>query len=1074
MPKLTKNDLLKVKTDEQLAKTLFPESEGYQYKKHRGVNGEIIVIIDDDGLEAHILPSADRPQKVDYTKDGAWGANVDFKFVFQPGKHLLILGKEINAMGKPRYRHVRVDWNSDGTTGITRSFLQILNKLEYGEYAAFQDLFDRREVTNRFYDEFIAAIEHLTAGVQNIDTVPESRRFAFAFAERLLFLHFVQTKNLLDRRPGYISELVKATKKDIYQQALKPLFFECLNKEGPLRRPGFGDIPYLDGGLFRPNEIEEKYPDATVTDAAVKDFTTFLGGGKWNWHLDERADVDAPNTLDPALLGHIFEKTVNQKDAGAYYTPRLIARYMAEQGVWGYLGSRLNPKAEPQELKARLDAMNGDELVAFARDHLLKITLLDNACGSGAFLLAGLDVLLDTWEYVFYRAGISHQDELGALFEFQGAQGRDRKYHLTKWLIGHNLYGTDIEPGAVEIAKLRLWLALITHAPDNPAAVQPLPNVDYNLRTGNALVGFTHWPKSMTSLASLEVDCQDLVSLVPGQAETGLEKKWAKGAPLVNAVRSRLLMVKRFRDTRDGKEAYALKDVIDKFDARVRPQIEQLWELELAKKIPDKSWLDTYRELRDDVIRPFHWWYEFPAMMGDAGPCVIITNPPWEKVRAEKREFHLQWWPDMRDQDKYKTPDLEKHFAQLHKENPDAKPAWERYAALYDFLREYFKNGRFFFHQGRGDTNFYKLFLEHYLRLAQPGGWIIPIVQGGIYGDPGCKELRQLYWNKTNWREMLGFENNWPIFDGVHRSFKIALMVVENEGTTKEASCFFMAHAPDSPVERERIKVTWDTIQGLYPETLQFPEVSGQTGISILFHARQFPEFKPEGPWHFDWMNELHRSANSELFTSEDTGLALVEGNSFGQFDYDYKPPALYLKPKEWKQQIVKKSGGELQANSPRLIYRAIARNTDARTVIVALMPPGPGAAHSVWVERVVKRSAEDRLILLGVMNSLVFDYLARRSVTANVTKEIMQSVRVPPPDAFDAHRVELVALVSKLQAQRGAYSDERVRLDAIVARVYGLSPAELAYLCQDFRVLASYEPTYAARVVRELEGMRK
>lgn len=457
-----------------------------------------------------------------------------------------------------------------------------------------------------------------------------------------------------------------------------------------------------------------------------------------------------------------------------------------------------------------------------------------------------------------------------------------------------------------------------------------------------------------------------------------------------------------------------------------------------------------------------------------AGPAVILTNPPWEKVRAEKREFHLQWWPDMRDQKKYKTQDLDSHLRRLYRENPDAQRAWERYAAFYDFYREYFKSGRFFWQQGKGDTNFYKLFLEHYLHLAQPGGWIVPLVQGGIYGDPGCKDLRQTYWNKTRWREMLGFENRWPIFENVDSRMKIALMVAVHGSTTSSLKCFFMAHAPDSPLTRSRIELDWARIERLYPETLQLPEVASPVGLSVLEKVRMFPQFDAKSPWGIDWMNELHRSGDDRLFSSDKTRVPLLEGGLFHQFRWDYSPPEIWLKEREFAAHLDSKAGTSKQRQSTRLAFREVARNTDVRTVIAARLPPGPGVAHTAWVERVGTLDPSNQTLLLGILNSLVVDWIARRSVGMHVTKEIMTSIRVPPPQAFMDYKEKIMKVVTNLEEAGGPYDAARAQLDAIVARVYGLTPDEVAYLWTDFRVLAGEHPDYIHKVVKELEAFPK
>lgn len=1069
MANVTKSKLLNVEDEEDLAELLFPPEEGYKWKKERGIHDEIIVIVDDIGTEVHLLGTDDKPSKSDYTRLGDWGMDTHFKFVFQRGEHLLLLGRTLNPMGQEAFRHTRVDWDRDG---LSRSFTQTLNKLDFGQYGAFEDLFERKEVTDKFYEEFIEEVNKLTDGIQNVDTIPEARRIAFTLAERLLFLHFIQTKGLLDHNENYIAELAQKPDGNVYDAVFRPLFFEHLNGEAD--EPGmFGTVPELNGGLFRLTEQEEANPDYTVDDEVLLGFLDFLGGGRWNWHLDERADVDEPNTLDPALLGHIFEKTVNQKDAGAYYTPRVIARYMAQQGIWGYLGSKLDPPAEPNEFKRRLEELaeeDKDALAQFAQEHLAHITLLDNACGSGAFLLAGLEVLLNIWEYVVKLSGRSHRAKVGEAFELEGTEKIDWRYQLIKWIASRNLFGVDIEQGAIEIAKLRLWLALMTRAPDDPEKVEPLPNIDYNLRTGNSLVGFTHFPMHAGKLRTLEADCSDLIDQIPGENEA-LRKHWKPGAMFTHALRTRQRLIHRFRHTKDHQEATQLKNVIDAFDKRVNKEVEQLWEDKISEAIEDPEWMDAYQELRDDTVLPFHWWYEFPDMMGDGGPCVILTNPPWEVVEAQVRHFHARWWPDLLDEQKYPLKTLDEVLERLWDEHPDAKPAWEDYQRVYGLYSPYFKRMEWWSHQGRGRPNFYKLFFEHYLHLIRSDGWIVPILPGGVYNDSGCSELRRLYWESTDWQELLGFENRWPIFEHVDSRDKIALLVIRNRDQTDTFDAFLMAHAPDSPYSRSRFRVEIDRIHRINPETLQVPEVQSDAGLSILEKLNQFPCLGEADEWPVDWVWEVHKKKkNAHMYGQEETSVPLMEVGTFHQFDDSYAPPQFWLDPEAWASHTFHGTTGAEQSKHTRIAIREVARNTDVRTVIAARIPPGPGVAHTAWTEKAGMLPQENQVMLLGLLNSLVIDWQARRNVSKHVTKTIIRNLQLPTPVDMRPYAEEIRELVRTLEDSGGPYDETRARLDALIAHVCGLAPQELGYIWSDFRVLAETEPNYIHAVIRELE----
>lgn len=1085
-PTLKKSDLLAIKNIDQLAKVLFPESKGFKVKAKRGPQNEIIVIIDDLGNELHVHEVKDKPKKSDYTNRGDWSRNERYKFFFQPGKHLLVIGKDVDLSGEIVFRHTRADWSKEG---LTRSFVDTLKLLDYGHLAAFDELLERKEVTERFYAEWVEQVRAITKAVTG---VPEERRSEVArlVTQRMLFLHFIQAKGLLNHNRLFCLDLMRLNPKNTYH-AFKLIFFECLNREG-LAKLGY-EIPYLNGGLFRPTDLEDEFPDYSIQDQAFHDFLKFLGDGRWHWHLDESSEADSTvgDTLDPALLGHIFEKSVNQKEMGAYYTPTAITRYMSEQGIWGYLGSKLDPPFKPtpngEDFAAALAKLDKPKLWAFVKDHLASITVLDNACGSGAFLLAGLDVLRAVWTLCRKQLGDSYTPEINRLLaqaggkNTVGAMGYKFEYSLTRWLISRNIYGVDLEPGAVEIARLRLWLALITHAPDNALGIEPLPNIDYNLRCGNSLMGFT---KPKETIAVLEIDCTDLLQDVnlTGIKDGVGPNDWKKGALLQRALLLRGELVNLYRFATQAKVARTLHDVIDTFDERVGEHIEALWERQLQDKLKDKKgneaatkqWMADYRRLRDNTIRPFHWYLEFPSMMQQGGACVIITNPPWQRVKAERRIFHKQWWPEITNENKYPGVNIEKHYEELYKEFPEAREAWNRYAIFYDLLQAYFKSGRFFHHQDKGDLDLFKLFFEHYLTVLKGDGWLVAIVNGGIYGVDGCKGLRNLYWSKTRWHQMLGFENRWPIFEGVDSRFKVAICICQNGGSTDAVDCFFMKHSPDAPYdETNRVRYSRAILEELSGPAIKFPEVQTQHEVQILQKAAKWPAFTPEGGWNVDWTNESHATNDRHLLTKEKTSVPAYGGAEIYQFDAHFSPPKQYFDPSAWAAHITKKVGPE-QWQRPRLAWRRLASNTNERTGIAAILPPGCGCVNTVWVEVVGTLKDDERTVLQGIINSLPFDYLLRRRCATDVTKEVMQSVPLPPPKAFRPFWNDILQAVAKLEKSNDDYGPNRAKLDAIVAQVYGFSESDLEYMWADFRVLGEKEPDYLEKVVGQMTLLGK
>src|SRR2546426_2381471 len=203
--------------------------------------------------------------------------------------------------------------------------------------------FDVERVTKRFYDIFQkehAAFLKFLKGIPDEDL---QRWYVSVMLNRLMFVYFIQKKHFLDSNPDYLrSKLAESRTRGrdrFYREFLCPLFFEGFAKKDPERSTAInrllGKVPYLNGGLFLRHQIEEKHgKDIQIADAAFEKLFAFFE--QYNWHLDERP-LRADNEINPDVLGYIFEKYVNQKQMGAYYTKEDITGYISQNTVVPFL-----------------------------------------------------------------------------------------------------------------------------------------------------------------------------------------------------------------------------------------------------------------------------------------------------------------------------------------------------------------------------------------------------------------------------------------------------------------------------------------------------------------------------------------------------------------------------------------------------------------------------------------------------------------------------------------------------------------------------------------------------------------
>ena len=347
--------------------------------------------------------------------------------------------------------------------------------------ALSQEFFDEY---HRHYDRIIAELS------RQGNTGAVFHDYVKKMMGRIVFLHFLQKKRWLNDDPEFLSKLffLSPYKQDFLDQELEPLFFGIFNTEPDKRERLFHQehwdlrwlaewekLPYLNGGLFERDEVDKmkiKLP-ASLFEQLFKFMASY------NFTIDENDPDDADIGIDPEMLGKIFESLLEDNKAkGAFYTPKEIVRYMCKESLIAYLETKLSDNAsemldtkqsirtfaEHHELPEELEPYR-EVLDTALRD----VKICDPAIGSGAFPMGLLNEL---WRC---REAIENvPDELDLAYRAE----------LKKEIIENNIYGVDIERGAIDIARLRFWLSIVVDA-EKP---EPLPNFDYKFMQGNSLI----------------------------------------------------------------------------------------------------------------------------------------------------------------------------------------------------------------------------------------------------------------------------------------------------------------------------------------------------------------------------------------------------------------------------------------------------------------------------------------------------------------------------------------------------------------------------------------------------------
>ncbi len=351
---------------------------------------------------------------------------------------------------------------------------------------ALDDAFNVEAVTKRFFTEYERFFKEAEGKIDGFGDDEEAKRiFTLTLFNRLMFVYFLSRKGWLTFKGDndYLNALWedyrdRNDEENFYNERLAPLFDRLQNehlmdleKHNPVLYEKIGEPPFLNGGLF----AERKPPGVVVDDGAVRPVIRELFA-RFNFTVMESTPYDVEVAVDPEMLGKVFEELVNERNkSGAYYTPRPVVSYMCREALKGYIATEC--PALPEDVVAEfVDEHDTARLpVAEAASIALALeraTVVDPACGSGAYLLGMMQELVDM-HLALYRAGVTPKS----------------LYELKLRIIERNLYGVDIDGFAVNIAMLRLWLSLAIDYEGEVEDIEQLPNLDFKIVRGDSLLG---------------------------------------------------------------------------------------------------------------------------------------------------------------------------------------------------------------------------------------------------------------------------------------------------------------------------------------------------------------------------------------------------------------------------------------------------------------------------------------------------------------------------------------------------------------------------------------------------------
>lgn len=371
-------------------------------------------------------------------------------------------------------------------------------------WEALWSAFDISVVNKQFYNAIKIAFEDLVENVLSksfIKSLDIKKHFTIRLIGRIIFCWFLKKKNIIDE--NVLSSKAVKQYSNYYREILEKLFFDVFNTPKHLRKQNLpseiSEYPFLNGGLFedQADDYRENFQLFLPNEWFFDLFQNTLE--RYNFTIDENSSTNEELAIDPEMLGRIFENLLaeqnpetkiaasDRKVTGSYYTPREIVDFMVEQSISEYLKASVNPEISSAMIEDFVHNLDfSEDTKSYSNeilDKLNSIKVLDPACGSGAFAIGILQKLLTLKQII--------------LFSSNRSKSPKDYYNLKLDTIRNSIYGSDIQPLATELSRLRCWLSLMVD--EDIKEIQPLPNLNFKFVTANSLVdlGFDEMLKLM-------------------------------------------------------------------------------------------------------------------------------------------------------------------------------------------------------------------------------------------------------------------------------------------------------------------------------------------------------------------------------------------------------------------------------------------------------------------------------------------------------------------------------------------------------------------------------------------------
>ena len=494
------------------------------------------------------------------------------------------------------------------------------------------DILGRDSLTRRFYRALEAQVARMAHEATGRASREDRRELALLCVSRLLFLSFLEAKGWLDGDHGFLLRAFErgaGSRGGFHRGILDALFFGTLNTPLRSRAPAaraFGRVPFLNGGLFARTPVERRAPGVHFPDDALG---ALFGDLLCRYRFTAREDASSWSeaAVDPEMLGRAFESLMaagERKASGAFYTPQPLVEHVTAQSLAAALE---RPGAAPRD--AVQAALRGEAVPAAVRRTLLdqarRLRVLDPACGSGAFLVHVLERL------AALRLSLGEPGSVAGV----------RREALTR-----SIFGVDVNPTAVWLCELRLWLSVVIESGEaDPLQVPALPNLDRNVRVGDSLLGGAFDAGADAAAGRRLAALRERYARASGPRKAALLAR-VSAAERASAVADLDARIARLAGRR--REAVLVARARDLFGERASRDDDASRRMRELRE-ENRRLRDRRRAVRQGAALPFTFAAHFADVAAEGGFDLVIGNPPWVRPHhvpaamraALRREFSV-------------------------------------------------------------------------------------------------------------------------------------------------------------------------------------------------------------------------------------------------------------------------------------------------------------------------------------------------------------------------------------------------------------------------------------------------